>query len=361
MDPVTAADALYRTVLKRILFRLDAETAHRMTLALLAAMPAFKRPADPPELAVKLWGIDFANPVGLAAGLDKDARAAAAWNSIGFGFAELGTITPKPQPGNERPRIWRLPEHRALINRLGFPSEGMEAVARRIERIRERGLALRIGLNFGPNKETPPSRVAADYAALSERLGAMADFIVVNVSSPNTPGLRDWQSPERMRELIAAMRAGGTDRRAPILIKLAPDLESADLLRICDAALEIGLDGIVASNTTVARDTVGGAPIHPGGLSGRPLREKSRAMIREIYLHTGGRIPIVGAGGIASAADAWEHIRAGASMVELYTGLIYEGPGLIGRIKTGLCELMKREGVRSIGEAVGAASRKEGA
>ena len=357
MDPIAAADSLYRVLLKRILFRLDAETAHRMILAILAAMPPLARPSDPPELAVKLSGIDFANPVGLAAGMDKDAHAVKAWNSIGFGFAELGTITPRPQPGNEWPRIWRLAEHRALINRLGFPSEGMEAVARRIERIQRDRMAIRIGLNFGPNKETPPSGVAADYAALARRLGATADFIVVNVSSPNTPGLRSWQSPEKMREIISAMRTGLAESRAPILIKLAPDLERGDLLKVVDAALEIGLDGIVASNTTVARDAVGGAPIHPGGLSGRPLLEKSRAMIREIYIHTGGRIPIIGVGGIASADDAWEHIRAGASMVELYTGLIYEGPGLVRRIKSGLCELMKRDGIHSISDAVGAANR----
>ncbi|HUO03922.1 MAG TPA: quinone-dependent dihydroorotate dehydrogenase [Candidatus Binataceae bacterium] len=355
MDPIVAADTLYRTLLKRILFRLDAETAHRLTLRMLSAAPVFARPADSLELGVKLWGIDFANPIGLAAGMDKDAIAVTAWNSLGFGFAELGTITPRPQPGNDKPRAWRIPEHRALINRLGFPSEGMDAVAPRIERIRRRNLAIRIGLNFGPNKETPPDKVAADYAALAGRLGAIADFIVVNVSSPNTPGLREWQSPERMREIIAAMRNNISSR--PVLLKLAPDLEPADLFRICDAAMEIRLDGIVATNTTVAREAVGVASSHPGGLSGRPLLEKSRAMIREIYNRTGGKMPIVGVGGIVSAEDAWGHIRAGASMVELYTGLIYEGPGLVARIKAGLAGLMKRDGFRSIGEAVGTESK----
>ena len=348
-------DAVYRRMLKPFFFSLDAETAHRLTLTMLSVSPPMAVLPDPPELAVKLWGIDFSNPIGLAAGMDKDAIAARAWETIGFGFAEMGTITPQPQPGNETPRLWRLIENRALINRLGFPSEGMDAVAPRIERIRKAGIALRIALNFGPNKDTPPERVAADYASLMRKLGALADFIVVNVSSPNTPGLRTWQSPERMREIFAAMRAdnANTDRRVPILVKLAPDLERDDLFRICDTALELKLDGIVACNTTIARAAVNITSSHPGGLSGAPLLKPARELIRNIYIHTGGKIPIIGVGGVASAEDAWGHIRAGASMVELYTGLIYEGPGLIARIKTGLADLLRRDGFRSISEAVG--------
>ncbi len=351
-------DAVYRRMLKPFFFSLDAETAHRLTLTILSMSPPLAVQPDPPELAVKLWNIDFSNPIGLAAGMDKDAIAARAWETIGFGFAEMGTITPQPQPGNEAPRLWRLVENRALINRLGFPSEGMDAVAPRIERIRKSGIAIRIALNFGPNKNTPPEKVAADYATLMRKLGTLADFIVVNVSSPNTPGLRTWQSPERMREIFAAMRAGdvNSDRRVPILVKLAPDLERDDLFRICDTALELKLDGIVASNTTIAREAVNITSSHPGGLSGAPLLEPARELIRNIYMHTGGKIPIVGVGGVASAEDALGHIRAGASMVELYTGLIYEGPGLIGRIKAGLAHLLRRDGFRSISEAVGSKS-----
>ena len=212
-----------------------------MTLSLLSTWPLLAPPSDPPELHVKLWDLEFSNPIGLAAGMDKDAVAVGAWQGLGFGFAELGTVTPRPQPGNPRPRVFRLPNDRALINRLGFPSDGMDAVARRIERMRQRGVALRLAINLGPNKETAAERVAEDYAALIRRMSALADFIVVNVSSPNTPGLRNWQSPERMREIFAAINGAITNsaRRPPILLKVAPDLEAADLRGICDTALEL--------------------------------------------------------------------------------------------------------------------------
>ena len=352
---MNAVDAIYHAVAKPFFFRLDAELAHRLTLKMLSMAPPLARPADPPELAVKLWGIEFANPVGLAAGMDKDAIATHGWEAMGFGFAEMGTVTPRPQPGNERPRLWRLHEHRALINRLGFPGEGMDAVAERLQRLRARGAAIRLAVNFGPNKDTAPEAVAADYAALMNRLGRFADFVVVNVSSPNTPGLRNWQSPERMRDIFAAIRAsqGDASRRPPVLVKLSPDLERDDLHRICDTVLELGIDGIVACNTTIAREALGVMSPHPGGLSGRQLLERAREVIGDVYTHTGGRIPIIGVGGIASAEDAWGHIRAGASMVELYTALVYEGPGVVGRIKAGLCDLLRRGGFRSISEAVG--------
>lgn len=351
-----SGDALYRRILKPLLFRLDAERAHRLTLAMLATLPVrpLTRP-DPAELAVAPWGIQFSNPVGLAAGMDKDARAVGAWQTLGFGFAELGTITPRPQPGNPRPRMWRLPEHRALINRLGFPSAGMEAAARRLERVRRKGAAIRLGLNFGPNKDTPSERVAEDYAALVRRLGAMADFIVVNVSSPNTPGLRDWQSPERLSPLLRPIldAAARLSPRRPVLIKLAPDLDALVLAAICETAAALGVGGIVACNTTLAREAVGVRSELAGGLSGAPLRERSRAMIAEIRRRTGGAVPIIGVGGISNAEDAWGHIRAGATLVELYTGLIYEGPGLVERIKAGLLGFLRRDGIRSIAEAAG--------
>jgi dihydroorotate dehydrogenase len=355
MNPVSTLDTFYRWMLRPYLFGLDAESAHRLTLSMLSAMPPFSMPKDRPALAVNLWGVDFSNPVGLAAGMDKDAVAVSGWQTLGFGFVELGTITPSPQPGNEAPRIWRIREREALINSLGFPSEGMDAVARRIERVRKAGVAIRLGLNFGPNKETPVTGVAGDYASLMTRMGALADFVVINVSSPNTPGLRNWQSPEKMREIFAAMRAraGETAHRVPILLKIAPDLERDDLFRICDTALELKLDGIVACNSTIARDAVGVSSAHPGGLSGQPLKIRARELIRDIYAHTGGKIPIVGVGGIASAEDAWLHIRAGASIVELYTGLIYEGPALAATIKAGLADLLQRGGFRSISEVVG--------
>ncbi len=360
----SAIDALYRRVLKPILFRVEAETAHQLALAFLSAMPPLPIAPDPPELGQTLWKLPFANPVGLAAGMDKDARAVDAWQVMGFGFAELGTITPRPQPGNPAPRMWRIPEHRALINRLGFPSEGMEAVAVRLRRLRSRGVRLRLGLNFGPNRDTPPERVVDDYRALMKRLAPMADFVVINLSSPNTPGLRGWQAPDQMRRLFGALLAPspGVDARAdassqpPILLKIAPDLDASQIASICEVAAELHLDGIVATNTTLARDAVDVRSTLEGGLSGQPLREPARAVIREIYQRTRGALPIIGVGGVASAADAWEHIRAGASLIELYTGLVYAGPGLAGAIKAGLVELLRRERLDSIAQAVGTAA-----
>ncbi|HKN14358.1 MAG TPA: quinone-dependent dihydroorotate dehydrogenase [Candidatus Binatus sp.] len=352
MPAVSAIDAAYRQFLKPFLFSLDAEYAHRLTIRMLSLMPPFPPPRERPELAIKLWGIDFPNPIGLAAGMDKDAVAIRGWETLGFGFAELGTITPRAQAGNETPRLWRIPERRALINRLGFPSEGMAAVAPRIERMRKAGISIRLGLNFGPNSDTPPEGVAADYTALMERLGPLADFIVINVSSPNTPGLRNWQSPEKMSELFAAMREKAGEPR-PVLVKIAPDLERNELFRICETALELGVDGIVACNTSVAREALGVSSPHPGGLSGRPILIRARELIRDIHTHTRGKIPIIGVGGVSTAEDAWLHIRAGAALVELYTALIYEGPGVAERIKAGLADLLRRNGFRSISEVVG--------
>jgi dihydroorotate dehydrogenase len=353
MRAVDVIDGTYQQFLKRILFGLDAEYAHRITLRMLSLMPPFTPPRDRPELAIKLWGMDFRNPIGLAAGMDKDAVAIRAWETLGFGFAELGTITPRPQAGNDAPRVWRIPDRRALINRLGFPSEGMAAVAPRIDRMRKAGISIKLALNFGPNSNTPPEGVAADYALLMEALGPLADFVVVNVSSPNTPGLRNWQSPDRMRQLFATMLEKAGDSTPTVLLKISPDLERSELFQICDAALELGIDGIVACNTSIQREALGVTSAHPGGLSGRPLVIRARALIRDIHTHTHGKIPIVGVGGVASAEDAWLHIRAGASLVELYTALIYEGPGVVEKIEVGLSGLLRKSGFRSISEAVG--------
>jgi len=350
-------DRFYRCIAKPMLFRLDAEAVHHMILTILAHTPSMAPWPDPPALNLSLWGIEFSNPIGLAAGMDKDAVAVHAWHSLGFGFAELGTVTPRPQPGNSGPRLFRLPDGGALINRLGFPGAGMDAFGARLERLRRGRIPIRLGINLGPNKDTAPGAVVEDYAALMNRLGAYADFIVINVSSPNTPGLRNWQSPERMREIYAAITGGQTTTRPPILIKLAPDLESAELLKICDTATELGFNGIVATNTTLRRKELRVKSDYEGGLSGRPLLELARGIIADIYRHTGGRIPIVGVGGIASAEDAYGHIRAGASIVELYTGLIYEGPGLVAAIKAGLAGLLRRDGFGSISQAIGSAVR----
>ncbi len=344
---------LYRGLLRPILFSLDPEVAHHLTLSMLSMMPPLPVAPDPPELHSSLWGMEFSNPIGLAAGMDKDAIAIGAWQSLGFGFAELGTITPRPQPGNPKPRVFRLPEHHALINRLGFPSEGMEAVAPRIERARRGATRIRLALNFGPNKDTPAEQVAADYTVLMTRLAPLADFIVINVSSPNTPGLRNWQSPERMRELFG----GVSGAHPPMLLKVAPDLDEPTLDLLCDTAIELRLDGMVVCNTTVKREEVGVTSTETGGLSGSPLRDLARTRIATVYRRTQGKLPIIGVGGIMNAEDALGHIKAGASLIELYTGLIYEGPGLITSMKKSLTNLLRREGFRSISEAVGSAAR----
>jgi dihydroorotate dehydrogenase len=357
MAPPTAT--FYHRVLRPLLFQLDPERAHRLTLAMARPLAMLLKPApDPPALATAPWGIRFSNPIGLAAGMDKDIHAVAGWQAFGFGFAELGTVTPLAQRGNPRPRVWRLPEHRAMVNRLGFPSAGMEAAARRLRRLRRRGIRIRLGLNLGPNKDTPQERVAADYAAMVARLGAMADFIVINVSSPNTPGLRDWQSPARLAQLLRPILAETIKLapRRPVLVKLAPDLNSPVLASVCEAVSAAGVDGLVACNTTTARQAVGVNTDYEGGLSGAPLAKRTTAMIAEIRRRTGGRMPIIGVGGVFSAEDAYRHICAGATLVELYTGLVYEGPGLVQRIKEGLVELLARDGLHSIVEAVGSAA-----
>jgi dihydroorotate dehydrogenase len=375
----------YTRLLRPLLFRFDPERAHRLTIAALSLTPPLRPANDSQQLATTVLGLAFANPVGLAAGVDKDARALAAWNALGFGFAELGTVTPRPQPGNTPPRMWRLPAHHALINRLGFPGAGMAAAAKRLRRHRNSSTGrprddprppIRVALNFGPNKDTPPELVAEDYAALTRMLAPFADLIVVNLSSPNTPGLRQWQAPERMRTIVEAVRTAlpaalsADQRQPPILLKIAPDLDPAHLSSICAAALDLapavsagddtggGGLGIVATNTTLTRTEVGVDAAFEGGLSGPPLLARSREVIAQVFRETRGRIPIIGVGGIASAEDAYGHIRAGASLVEFYTGMIYRGPGLAREIKRGLVRLLARDGFRSISDAVGSAAAK---
>jgi len=347
----------YLRLFKPLLFAIDTERAHRLMLAVLSVTPAFSPVDDPPQLRSEVFGLSFSNPVGLAAGMDKDASAILAWNLLGFGFCEVGTITPRPQTGNPRPRIWRLPEHHALINRLGFPSDGQEMVATRLECARHRSFRIRLGLNLGPNSDTPGERIADDFLTLIRRLEGLADFIVFNLSSPNTPGLRELQAPERIRTIINTVRTGTSSAGRPprILLKLAPDLAAGQLRAICDAALELGLDGIVATNTTLARETVGVSARYEGGLSGEPLKLRARATIAQIYRSTHGRIPIIGVGGVSTAEDAYAHIRAGASLIELYTGLVYQGPAIVHHICDGLVRLLADDGFGSINQAIGVA------
>ena len=346
-------DYSYR-LFRPVLFRMDPERAHRLTLALLKHAPHFGRDSDPPELRTSIFGLSFSNPIGLAAGLDKDGMAVHAWQIMGFGFAEIGTVTPRPQSGNPRPRVWRIDQHHALINRLGFPSGGMDRVAGRLAK-HAKTSRTRIGVNLGPNRATPPERVPEDYAALIRGMAAVSDFVVINLSSPNTLRLRDFQAPDQMRRVIQAIRGACAETRVlpPLLIKIAPDLEKMMLAEICAATVELELAGIVATNTSLDHAALGVASGPDGGLSGNPLKLRSRETVAAIYQFTRGRIPIIGVGGIASAEDAYGHLKAGASLVELYTGLIFHGPGLVGRIKTGLLDLMRQDGFHTIRQAVG--------
>ncbi|MBM3503669.1 MAG: quinone-dependent dihydroorotate dehydrogenase [Alphaproteobacteria bacterium] len=345
----------------RLLRALPAETAHHVTVALIergVLAGVGRRPMADPRLRQRVWGLDFASPIGLAAGFDKDARIPAAMLDIGFAFVEVGSVTPRPQPGNERPRVFRLPRDRAVINRYGFNSLGHAAMRQRLlvsrGAICARGV---LGINLGANKDSADP--IADYANGVTSLGPLADFLVVNVSSPNTPGLRDLQARDRFVRLVDAVQGARAEvERAgtlPLLFKVAPDLDAESRRDIAEVAVEKKIDGLVVSNTTIARpDTLRGDHRgQAGGLSGAPLFAPSTAMLREIYERTGGAVPLIGVGGIQSGADAYAKIRAGATLVELYTALIYEGPSLIRRMAGDLARLLARDGFNHVAEAVG--------
>ena len=327
-----------------------------MTIAALAAGLAPRRSA--PEdtiLATSLWGLDFANPVGLAAGFDKNAQAMAPMLGFGFGFVEVGSVTPQPQPGNPRPRVFRLAEDEAVINRLGFNSGGIAAAAPRLARFRQAGKSRGIvGVNLGKNRDSEDA--GADYAAGAAALAAYADYLVINVSSPNTPGLRALQGREQLAGIVARVRAILPQEPPPLLLKIAPDLADEDIGDIAKLALGDAIDGLIISNTTIARpETLRGLrKSEAGGLSGKPLMAPSTALLGEMYRLTRGKVPLIGTGGIASGADAYAKVRAGASLVQLYTALVYQGPGLVRRIKMELVEALHRDGFAKLKDAVGA-------
>ena len=334
----------------------DPETAHRLTVWALEKGLA-PRPAafDEPVLRNSLWGIDFVNPIGLAAGFDKDGRVPDAMLAQGFGFVEVGGVTPRPQAGNPRPRVFRLPSDGAVINRLGLNSEGLEAMAVRLRRRRSGP----VGVNLGMNAESEDA--VADYVEGARSLAALADYLVVNVSSPNTPGLRALQGRDHLEGLLAAVQDALADlpARPPLLLKIAPDLTPEENADIAEVALAARIDGLIATNTTIARPAtlVDRHRAEAGGLSGRPLFGPSTAVLGEIYRLTAGRIPLIGVGGVASGRDAYAKIRAGASLVQLYTALIYDGPGLVARIKRELWDLLRRDGFATVAGAVGADHR----
>ena len=335
------------------LHRLDPERAHDLSLAFLARglVPLESGPVRSPRLATRLAGLELPSPVGLAAGFDKNARALGPLARAGFGFLEVGAATPHPQPGNPKPRLFRLEAERAVINRFGFNNEGVDAIAARLARA-SRGVP--VGLNIGANKDSPDR--AADFAEVVRRAGGAADFLTVNVSSPNTERLRELQGAAALEALLGGVLAArdALPRRVPVFLKIAPDLDAAGLADIAAVATGLGLDGIVATNTTLARD--GLAPRwqrEAGGLSGRPLFARSTAVLARLYRLTRGAVPLIGVGGIASAEDAWAKIAAGASAVQLYSALVFEGLSLAPRIARGLDARLARESMAGVAELVG--------
>jgi dihydroorotate dehydrogenase len=344
-------------LIRPLLRALPAEAAHRATIRALAqglgGLAAGRAEPDPPSLKQVLWGREFPNPVGVAAGFDKDAEVPDALLRLGCGFAETGTVTPRPQPGNPKPRLFRLYDDRAVINRLGFNSQGLEPTLKRLRARRRMGV---VGVNLGKNRDSTDA--AADYLDGVRWVGTLADYFVVNVSSPNTPGLRDLQRREILDDLLRRVIAVRDEAApgTPLLVKIAPDLSPEERADIAAIVGPSGVDGIVIGNTTVARQPGlrSAQAGEQGGLSGGPLFAPSTALLSDIYRLTQGKIPLVGVGGIASAEDAYAKIRAGASLVQLYTALVFEGPALIGRIKRGLADLLARDGLASIAEAVGA-------
>ena len=329
-------------------FALDAETAHRATIATLKLMPKRRPPRFPESLRTTVAGLEFPSPVGLAAGFDKDAEVPEQMLGLGFGFVEVGTITPKPQPGNTRPRLFRLVEDEAVINRLGFNNRGQPAAWTRLQRCKHvRGI---VGVNIGANKDSD-DRIA-DYVSGVRAMGSVADYLTINISSPNTPGLRGLQDEGALEELLAAVRDARSTR--PIFLKVAPDLNDGDPERIARVAIDHGIDAIIVSNTTVSRPPLKSRYANEqGGLSGAPLKALALDALRKFRRASGGEIPLIGVGGIANADDAWERIRAGASIVQLYTAMVYQGPAIARRIAVGLDQHLMRDGYSSIGEAVG--------
>ncbi len=339
---------------------LDPETAHGLTVRALACglVPGQKR-VDAPCLETTVWGLRFPNPVGLAAGFDKNAEVPDAMLRQGFGFVEIGSVTPRPQAGNPKPRMFRLPEDRAILNRMGFNNEGLEEVARRLEARPRIGI---VGANLGKNKDTEDA--AADYEKGAARLAPLSDYLVINVSSPNTPGLRSLQGRDQLEALVGRTRAAldkavPSAKRPPLLLKIAPDLNNEDLSDIAAVALTGGLDGLIVSNTTIARPESLKSRFaqETGGLSGAPLFAPSTSVLGRMYVLTEGRLPLVGVGGIASAEQAYAKIRAGASLIQLYSAMIYEGPGLVSRVNRGLVGLLAKDGFASLADAVGADHR----
>ena len=339
--------------------RLDPERAHDLTIwALSRGWGPVDQRRDSPVLRCRYWGREFTNPIGVAAGFDKNARAYAALLKMGFGFTEIGTVTPRPQIGNPKPRLFRLTEDNAVINRMGFNNQGMDAAAGRLEHRHGRGV---VGVNIGKNKDTEDA--AEDYEAAAARLAPLADYLVINVSSPNTPGLRALQDADVLARLIRVVRAAAEKVCSlgvpPLLVKLAPDLTSDDKRDIAAMAVEQAVDGLIISNTTIERPATLGDPARgeAGGLSGAPLFAPSTAVLADMYRLTEGKVMLIGVGGVSNGAEAYAKLRAGASLVQLYSAMALKGPGLIRSIKADLAEHLYQDGFDSVAAAIGADHR----
>ena len=360
---------IHKKIIRPLLFKKDSETAHNEAVNSLAYLSrdefllgCAEKFFGAPGLPTEVFGLKFPNPVGLAAGMDKHAAAVPGWAALGFGFAELGGVTWHAQPGNPKPRMFRAIPDEAVINRMGFNNSGAEAVAKKMCEWKNSGLwpAHPIGINLGKSKITPLEKAAEDYANSFRVLRDLADFFVVNVSSPNTPNLRQLQDKAALDEIFAAIQEINGSQK-PILVKVAPDLTFTALDEILELVAPRNIAGIVATNTTIARPPASDEPLkkiyaEAGGLSGKPLRARSTEVVRHLYKQTNGQLPIVGVGGIFSADDAWEKITAGASLVQCYTGLVYEGPGLAKKIINGLHAKISANGFKSLRAAVGSAN-----
>lgn len=359
---------MYRLLYWLVLSRLPVEGTHRVSFALLrafVAVPGMRAlmvrllgPHDP-TLRVNAFGREFAGPLGLAAGFDKDAKGVDALLALGFGFVEVGTVTAEAQPGNPKPRMFRLTRDRALINRMGFNNDGADAAAQRLSKPKRRGT---VGINIGKTKRVTEEQALEDFSRSAKALAPLADYLVVNVSSPNTPGLRDLQAVDKLRPLLTAVRAAcdmaSPMRRVPLLVKIAPDLADADIDAIADLALELKLDGIIATNTTIARTGLATSEkrvtkLGNGGLSGAPLKARSLDVLRRLRARVGTKLILIAVGGIETSEDAWERIRAGATLVQAYTGFIYGGPLWPRKVQRELAARVKAAGFASIEQAVG--------
>lgn len=360
---------IYRSLLRPFLFRLPPETAHELALHSLQFFlsgPLKKivqsRNRVSPITQLERFGLEFANPVGLAAGFDKNGVAADSLAALGFGFIEVGTVTSEAQPGNPKPRLFRLPRDRALINRLGFNNHGAKKLA---ERLRARRPNCLLGVNIGKSRSVAIEESIPDYLASFDAVYDIADYVAINVSSPNTPNLRELQRADLLAELLRSLQKRNSElaqassaKTKPLLLKIAPDLDQSQIESIIEVALRANISGIIATNTTVRRDalltsTPEVQACGEGGLSGAPLRDQANQVVSLVYRLTRGELPIIGVGGIFTAEDAWDKICAGASLIQLYTGFIYEGPGIAKRINEGLAEILQREGFNSIDDAVG--------